>query len=903
VWYLALFLSYILFGHLLSAISFQSQVIPIWLPAGIALVGCYLWWWRFFPAVFLASFIFNISILPSFGNNLLTSNIVIQNGIIATGSMLQAIIGAGLLRYWLGNPFKQSESAKTLYFVFIIGILINLISASIGVYSLSIFNPQYDIDNYLLNMFYWWLGDSLGVLLVTPIFFSILNFNDSTLFQKKTRVTIISSVSVLFVIVVLITQFFIYTSTINSNRFVKKEVKIIENGVHRQINSSIDQLRQLANFIQNSPNLNKESFQLFVEGIYTKSTAIKAMSWNPIINQSQQKHHEKVLNQLHSKYMPIKGVPIVYDDPIIYVKLISPEKDNEKAIGFNVFSNPSRKKTLKSAMQSYQAKATPIIQLVQSDKEEPAFLLFFPVFDKPHSEQEETTKHLKGFATAVFLAEKMLTTAFTEEQRKLFNFEFYEQNKQQPFFDNALKTTNNSLLPEGELEHFSDVFFIAGQKWNIKLFPNTEFVALQQAEEFQALYLLLVVIIITIITSLLMMNNRQLVLDDLVNQRTESLKEAVKEANYANKAKSQFLANMSHEIRTPMNSVIGFAQLAHDAKDIDEIQMYLDNIAISSDLLLHIINDILDISKIESEKLSLNCEVFDLHLPLERIHHLFEVQASTKQLTWSLSDNLPQEMFVKGDQTRLEQILMNLCGNAMKFTKQGGVGLTANIVKSSNNIVQIEMKIIDTGIGILKDNIPHLFKPFSQADSSTSRDFGGTGLGLTISKKLSQLMGGDIQVLSTVGQGSTFIFTCKLPIAKPLVQKDKNALKSEKDLSSLKVLVAEDNRINQKLIETILKKLGIDAVIVENGQLAIDYIKREYFDVVLMDCQMPVLDGYDATVQIRAMPEFNDLMIFALTADVDTRNKDKAMTLGFNKHLAKPIDIIELTESLQGLLK
>jgi len=909
LWYAIFFLSYIFSGHLLSAISFQSQVAPIWLPAGIALIGCYLWWWRFFPAVFFASLIFNFSIIPGFEYHFIFSVLGLQNGIIAIGSMLQAIVGAGLLRYWLGNPFEQWINVKTIYFVCIVGILVNLISSNIGVYSLSHFSSSYRLENFQLNMVYWWLGDTLGVLFFTTFFFSLLKVKHFKLHQQKTKVTILSSVIVLFMVTILITQFFVTKLSLHSHVLVNKEVQIIENGIHRQINDGINQLRDFAVFIQNTPSVSKESFHQYVSKIYENSTAIKAMSWNPIISQQQKPFYENELIQIHSTNASIKGKPILENDPIIYIKLISPEKGNEKAVGFNLYSNPSRKQTLKSAMESYQAKATPIIQLVQSEKNEPSFLLFYPVFELPNTDKGDNNKRLKGFATAVYLAEKMLSNSFTEQQKKLFYYEFFEEGKQQWFFSNTENTENTEntdhtyLTLHHHLEHFTDTFYVAGQQWNINLLANRKFITNQQSEDFLVLYIFLVVIVITIITSLLLMNNRQFALDNLVNKRTKSLKIAVEDANYANKAKSQFLANMSHEIRTPMNSVVGFARLAQESNDLKEIKSFLNHISISSDLLLHIVNDILDISKIESSKLALNNDVCDLHLVLKRIYSIFEVQALDKKLDWCLNDNLPKPMFINGDQTRIEQVLMNLCGNAMKFTQSGRVTLIADLLSNADNKAHIKFQVKDTGIGIVKENMSTLFDPFIQADASTSRDFGGTGLGLTISKKLSQLMDGDIKVSSIKGQGTISTFTCYLAISQPTSKVSQPEIIVEKNMSNLKVLVAEDNRINQVLINTILKKLGIDAIIVENGQLVIDHIKQQHVDVILMDCQMPVLDGYQATKIIRSFPEFSNLPIFALTADVDSRSKEKAIAFGFDKHLTKPIDIVELTESLQSVLK
>ncbi len=230
---------------------------------------------------------------------------------------------------------------------------------------------------------------------------------------------------------------------------------------------------------------------------------------------------------------------------------------------------------------------------------------------------------------------------------------------------------------------------------------------------------------------------------------------------------------------------------------------------------------------------------------------------------------------------------MNLSGNAMKFTKHGGVSITADCLEQTADNAQLKITIQDSGIGISQQNIDKLFSPFTQADDSTSRDFGGTGLGLTISKELSKLMAGDITIVSEEGKGTTVTFTCCLALSAVAPQQtdDTSAMLSPADLndnqaltiSSLKVLVAEDNRINQKLIKTILSRLGINAVIVENGQLAVERVQEEVFDVILMDCQMPVLDGYEATKQILAMPQFSNLPIIALTADVDTRSKEKSI--------------------------
>lgn len=899
--YISFFFSYFLIGILLLKISFQSQIVPVWIPAGIALVGCYIWWWRFFPAVFVAAFIFNFSVIPDFELSYIFTSIGLQNTMIASGATLQAIAGSALLRYRLGNPVNEWNNVSTFYFIFIVGILINVISANIGVYSLSLFDPSFSIDSYWTNMIYWWLGDSLGVLLTVPFLLSLFTYKKLDSQQKKARMIIVYSVTVLFILVTTMTWFFVSTSNTNTQRLVNKEIEVIENGIHRQLNSSIFHLKHLSDYIQKTQNITHDDFERYVGNQIASDASIKAMSWNPLIYSPMKALHESNLSEIYSKALFIKGNKLDIDDPLIYVKLISPTQGNEKAIGFNVYSNPSRKQTLLKALTNYQPKATPIIQLIQSEHPEPAFLLFFPVLEQTLSHSGEQVQRLKGFATGVFLANNILKLAINEQQRDMFLFELLEQGKSTNFSSN---TATKELTIQKNPEHVSQSFEIAGQVWIINLLVNNTYITEQQNQSYFILFLLQMAIVTTIMMLLLLMNNRQLALDNEVKSKTKSLNSAMIEANKANKAKSQFLANMSHEIRTPMNSVIGFSQLAKQSDDITEIKSYVNNINVSSELLLHIVNDILDISKIESQKLALDNEVFDVHESIRRIGIIFEQASTDKNLIWKIINKLPEGLYFKGDQTRFEQILMNLCGNAIKFTQLGGISLVAELIQQDKNQATLKIAVIDTGIGIAQEKIDKIFQPFVQEDASTSRNFGGTGLGLAISKELSKLMHGDIVISSKQGEGSAFTFICKLDISKnkPIDYLTTNGkIDNTESFEHLSILVAEDNRINQKLIEIVLKKLGIKADIVENGQLAVEQVQQKKYNAILMDCQMPVLDGYEATRIIRTMPNYQNLPIIALTADVDTRSKERALKVGFNKHLSKPINIEELKKSLREL--
>ncbi|MFT4928079.1 MAG: integral membrane sensor domain MASE1, partial [Phenylobacterium sp.] len=378
--YLALAFGYYFSGQLLSAISNQTQVVAIWAPAGIALVGCYLWWWRFFPAVFLASVAFNFSTQQDTQFSDLLSPLGLEVSLIAFGATLQAAVGSALLRYWLGEPLGFQSDRQTISFIFIVGIAVNLISPNIGVYALSYFSDNYSPDNHWSNVLYWWLGDSLGVLLVTPVLLSLLLPQTQTKQTSKTRLMILSASGLLFASVTLTTLFFSQNSYTNAATLVKREVNVVESRLHYQINLSLLHIQTLANFVQNHPQLGLEEFDTYVSQLSQNQPTIKAMSWNPIIKSQHGTEFEQQLSELYNKPMFIKGIPLEEKDPLVVVKFISPQVGNAAAIGFNVYSNQKRKSVLSDPRLLNQPMATPIIQLVQSEKAEPGYLLFAPVY-------------------------------------------------------------------------------------------------------------------------------------------------------------------------------------------------------------------------------------------------------------------------------------------------------------------------------------------------------------------------------------------------------------------------------------------------------------------------------------------------------------------------------------------
>ena len=539
------------------------------------------------------------------------------------------------------------------------------------------------------------------------------------------------------------------------------------------------------------------------------------------------------------------------------VKWIQPQRGNEQFVGKVLFQDKKRKDTLKKAIKSKQPQFSPIVELEQGGE---GTLLYAPIFiNESHS----------GHIITVFKMDEIIRYGFGEDFIDGHQIEIKNLEQVQVFGAKDTKLESRYIS-----FHLRD----HGLNWRIRV-KNDRAIILSSLDLYPDIVLTFGLLISLFIGVFVYFYH-------LLSMRKIDIEKAYE-------SKSDFLANISHEIRTPLNGVVGITNLLEGELETSENKKRIEYMKASSQILLQLVNDILDFSKIEKGKVVLENNPESLQDLLLDIEDLFKPLVETKKIDLEVDTSDLHGVFFLADKTRLTQIISNLVNNAIKFTEEGYVRISVDV---HNQIISKKQKVIfkieDTGIGISKEAQKKLFSTFSQADASTTRKYGGTGLGLSIAKSFAQLMGGGIQVKSEEGKGSVFevsVYLEPVEISSKMTEKITNS-ELEPFAEQLTVLVAEDNEINQIVIKEFLLKLNCEVLLASNGQVAVDICMNQPVDVILMDCQMPVMDGYEATKIITEKMRGVRPLIVALTASTTDETRKACSEAGMDGFLVKPLD-------------
>ena len=847
-----------------------SEFIPIWLPSGLMLALLF----HNFKSYALSTVMF-----------VLLSSLFFRSSANVT-VVAQVILGLGILLelficYKLVNEvdvrFCHSSLINRALRLFSCCIISPLISTLIAYLSLK-------FSYYELYTFY--IAQVLGLSLALPFIF-IRKEDPLLLVCKQLGIPILGMICS-FVIFIFYKN---YEEDDHNDKYLNQKEKI-KNSLIDNIEHNTHLIKLFSHYMAINHDKSFAKFDAYAKLIISRESSLSALEYAPRVTHRERKEREDYMRSIGfenfvitERDMETKELITSLEKDFYYpVYYLYPHLGNEAALGFDLYSNQSRRKSILECIENQSLVTTEPIQLVQSKSQESSVLIFAPV-------QNSKTDCVLG----VFRISSLLNSIMTHGD---FNFVGVS------LIDNKAKKTLFSKDDLDQLKTDEVLIDIGLRQWQLNLhhspvFKNT---ILTSAWTFLCGSTLFFVLLAMYTVDL---HNNKREVELLIQQRTQELQDAKELAEKASKVKSEFLANMSHEIRTPVTAIKGYSEMIMNKNLCSgKGKDYLTVIVDSSEFLLTIINDILEVSRVEAGKLRVNIHETDPFEILKEVNYI--INNGEYEVPFELEISYPLPTLIAVDDKRLMQILINLCNNALKFTKVGHVKLLVSYRER-----QIFFAVEDTGVGISQDNLKQIFDPFKQVDGSMTRNYGGAGLGLAITKNLAEMMGGDIHVESILGKGSTFTFALPVPGDVDLIYQscpsidDCSRIVPDQNLevSGLRVLLVEDNNINQMLIETILEEMGTVVTTCSNGKEAIDVINEDEnsFDIVLMDIQMPVMDGMTALRILRE--QGYKKTIIALTANCSEEDKNHCLQNGFDMFLSKPIESSKLRIALHSVKK
>ena len=863
---------------------------------------------------------------------------------IAIGAILQALVGSLLFHTYLSSKSIIDSPRDIIRFISIVAPVGCLIAPTFGITTLFI-NGLVTLENYWFSWSTWWVGDTIGILLFTPMILMLSSSQEQTRLTRKLQ-TVLPTMLIFGGVLLLF-----YTSTETRQQKITEQIEEKSQQFFQSIKQrmliSQNKLNAYAAFYRGSEFVNKREFEVFSETLLENDNVLQGVGWTRLILASERVAYEQSIRDSGfpdfsfteiSKKGQIEIAPLRDEYyPVLY---IYPFEPNKQAFGLNLAAHPVRFKALMQASIHSKPVATEPIRLAQEAEDQLAMIMYYPIYwsaeKLAQTHGEKPLNPIRGFVSGVFRVSGILGSIIEDARRHYFGINITDIT--QPEQPKLLAHSIQTPLQQFDAVHKTLTF--GTRILEFTFYPVNQF---QTAAKDWTSWTILTIgfLIAAMLQSLILMitgTTENIRVE--VERKTQDLSLAKKAAEDANEAKSNFTANMSHEIRTPLNAVIGLINLCLKTQLTDQQKDYLQKAKLSSGTLLSLINNTLDFSKIEAGKLELEELEFELPEILKKTQAIFSAQAMQQGINFEIQ--LPERLPIAliGDPLRLEQVILNLCSNAFKFTREGGVTLSIRVTSMADSNVTIDLTVSDTGIGIAQEQQQFLFESFRQADSSTSRKFGGSGLGLTISKQLVELMGGTIDFTSLPDKGShfhvklafkkaeststiskqtlqdSFVFSTEREslTSKPFIEKDLNIDNnfiperahsdldsSNKKLLNRSILLVDDMELNQIIAQAMLEEHGASVTIANNGIDALAKIsEKDDFDLILMDIQMPEMDGYEATQMIRK--DDSQIPILAMTANAMDSDIEKCKAIGMDGHVAKPIEEDDLIDKIVAQL-